>query len=146
MHREPPPESLGEPGEQTRTLEATPEVVVGEHDVDRAETHRLGDVRERHHAHVGRERQIRVAAHLGHARKARGGVLKVFEHVLQRVGDPQRGLDGPGAVRIDAQRVIGKLLAQRQDRRDLVVGREDPGLELERGEACLLYTSDAADE
>ncbi len=50
-------------------------------------------------------------------------------------GDLDRGVRGPGRVRVEPQRKTGEGVAQRADRLDLLLGREHPALELERGEA-----------
>ncbi len=73
----------------------------------------------------------------GHAVDAGRGVFEIFEDAVEFAADVDRGLDGPGGVRVQPQWMRRERLAQRPDRGDLLIGRQDAALELDRAEAVL---------
>ncbi|CAM5727122.1 hypothetical protein SVIOM342S_10175 [Streptomyces violaceorubidus] len=138
VHGDADAEGAADGGQLLRVAQSAPVVVVGEHDLYGALGERLLDLGERRHAHVGRERHPGPRGDLGHRRGAERGVLQVLQDVPQLRRDLERGLHGPGAVGVQAQRVSGERLGERLDGGDLLFGREDAALELEGGEAVPL--------
>ena len=71
-----------------------------------------------------------------HAFEAPGRILEiVVVEILDRLADADRLLDRPDAVGIEPQAVAGKGGGERAEHLDVVIGREDPALQLVRLEA-----------
>lgn len=137
VHGEPDAVRAAERGEFAGAVEAAPVVVVAEDDPYRPLREGLRDLLEGGHAHVGGERYVGAGGDLGHGAGAARRVLQVLQDVLQLAGDGERGLHGPGAVGVEAERPAGERLGERPDRGDLPLGLEHAALELEGAEAVL---------
>ena len=131
MHGQPDVVRLAEAGQPLRQPQPAPVVVVGQHDAHRPLFERGWDVGEGHHAHVGGQRHGRLARHRRHAGDGRGRVLQVLQQPVGLGGHLDGRLRRPGGVRVEPQRVPGKRLPQRPDRRDLLLRREHAALELD---------------
>jgi hypothetical protein len=134
----PMPERLADGGQFTGAAQPAPVVVVGEEDLDRvlldagfrcsqATTHML----------------VASGMRRGPSRPppCRGWwrwVLQYSRHAVQFPGHVPRSLHRPGRVGVEPQRLSREGLGECPDRGDLLVGREDTALELERAEAVPL--------
>ena len=87
VHREPEAERLGDPAQQRGAPQTAPQVVVGQHDLHGVGRDRRRQVLKRDDAHVGGERHVGAGRDLRHAGDAGGGVLEVFDHAVEPVGD-----------------------------------------------------------
>src|SRR3954447_12826830 len=121
-----------------------PEMGIGQRNVHRAEAQRMGQLPPIGRDHVGRGRQARCTAELGHDLTAgeagfgAAGVLGIGEDAVHVLAEADGLVERPSAVRVQGHARIRKAPGDRGDGLDLLLAAQHAALELEIGEAVMV--------
>ena len=140
MHGHAQPKRFADAGSLDTGPDAAPEGGIEQNDVHGGSQRIGGKLFEVHYHGIGGQRHAHHLAGAAHAVQAEDGILQVIvAETFNRLSETNGLLGGPGAVGVQAQRVFGESRGDGTVRFQLVIGREDAGLDFVGGKAEALF-------